>query len=874
VVILEAEGEFDTYSSTLLLSSADPMMYLLLSILVFLVLVPKATPSFGIPGTTQTISGYDTELGEDPICWRSNASTVEGEIEDIPFPNPLVKNFKLLGEVALLRKCPGLNYITGKAPLEFQRGERLRTGKIYEYSVSITLEIASLGGNVFISDEGPLIGVQILLCKLGAGFCSPFIHEEANARLAAQGILTPPSKGDSHGGTHTHSGYNFFKVPPQDGPFYKLDVTVPMLVNTAGEYFAVASAQMYVGDELEEPATERYDMANAFLQDQRLITYQEPADILEVPDGVLIVSYVAIGVVAFVIFFLLVETIKNRNHQVLRLTQGCFLIVFLIAALVMVVSSFLFAPKNDHYCNASFPIVLISAQLLYAITIGRLWRINAVISPLLMHSLRQKTGWTSRMMEYLRTVTSWNTDSRRRRPKNLRKQISHWQLGLVVALFTLPQVIIQVLSFTLQPQWRTIDYNEDESKGRATCDSGFDMKSSLRDYGFWVFILLIVLLLFMAQATSELPSLFSETKVIYESALFSIVLLVLGMGIIIVTDDPATSPSVTYLVAVVWTLSIALNTSLRIMLPKLRMVWRNEKVVVSKLVSDHAKSVREEDLRFSSIGGTVSVLSSTYSHSSVRMSGMHSNSLELADAIVSECDNYQDHDKPGQNNEDTEKMNSSPGGSADFVQPPTPQFPPSETPKPGNDDGDSKPRANALSPRKKTPSSRILVQCDEPPSRRLLLKMVDLQQQLSEINSRVMSGLAVSEEEWNKVRTMSSKLGSTFKDDVDFAWDSDRADIPAQSKVQGGVVEEAEHAREHHSSVRFQDDDANEGTVKEDTKGDLEDLSKKVFHRLVGQSPRVGSMDHSSVVRFLDENTNGNEADTVEEPSQDLADAV
>jgi hypothetical protein len=243
------------------------MMRLLLSFLVFLVLVPKAEPSFGIPGTTQTISGYDTELGKDPICWRSDASTVEG---DIPFPNPLVKNFKLLGEVALLKKCPGLNFITGEAPPEFQRGERLRTGQIYDYNVSITLEIHSLGGNVFISDDGPLIGVQILLCKLGAGFCSPFIHEEANARLAAQGILTPPNKGDRHGGTHTHSGFSFFKVPPEDGPLFKLDVTIPMLVNTPGEYFAVASAQMYIGEELEEPAIERYDMANAL--DQRLIT--------------------------------------------------------------------------------------------------------------------------------------------------------------------------------------------------------------------------------------------------------------------------------------------------------------------------------------------------------------------------------------------------------------------------------------------------------------------------------------------------------------------------------------------------------------------------------------------------------------------------
>jgi hypothetical protein len=71
-------------------------------------------------------------------------------------------------------------------------------------------------------------------------------------------------------------------------------------------------------------------------------------------------------------------------------------------------------------------------------------------------------------------------------------------------------------------------------------------------------------------ATSLLtrPRLFSRRRC-------SIVLLVLGLGVIVVTDDPKRLP-VTYLVIVVWTLSIALNMSLRIMMPK-RMVWRNEK---------------------------------------------------------------------------------------------------------------------------------------------------------------------------------------------------------------------------------------------------------------------------------------------------------
>jgi hypothetical protein len=139
----------------------------------------------------------------------------------------------------------------------------------------------------------------------------------------------------------------------------------------------------------------------------------------------LIGSFVAIGLVSLVILFLLVETIKNRNHQVLQLTQGYFLIVLLVAAVVMVVSSFLFEPKNDFYCNARFPIILTSGQLLYAITLGRLWRINALISPLLMKNLRQKKGFTRRMMESLMSVVGLNIHPRKQSPKNLRKQISH-----------------------------------------------------------------------------------------------------------------------------------------------------------------------------------------------------------------------------------------------------------------------------------------------------------------------------------------------------------------------------------------------------------------------------------------------------------------
>jgi hypothetical protein len=712
------------------------MMHLLLSVLVFLVLVPRAEPALGIPGTTQTESGYDTELGKDPICWRSNARTVEGEIEHTPFPNPLVNDFNIQGKVTLLRKCPTLNFMTAKAPIEFQRGERLRTGEHYDYKVSITLNLDSLGGNAFISDKGPVIAIQLIVCKLGAGFCSPFIHEESNARLAAQGIYELPEKGDSHGGTHTHSGYHFFKVPPEDGPIYKLNVTIPMLVNTAAEYFAIASVQMYVGEELGGPAAIRYDMANALLHGQRLITYQEPASIKVVPDGILIGSYVAIGLVSLVILFLLVETIKHRNHQVLQLTQGYFLIVMLVAALVMVVSSFLFEPQNDFYCNASFPIILTSGQLLHAITLGRLWRINAVISPLLITTFRQKKSVIRRMMESLMSAVGSKIKPRKQTPKNLRKKISSWQLALVAALLTLPQAFLQILAIVLQPESVSIELNEDESQGRVMCDPGFDMKSSLRDYGLWMFLLLVFSLLFMAHATSQLPSLFNESKVIYESTLFSVVLLVLGFGVIAVTDDPTASPAVSYLVSVFSTLSVAANTSLRIMLPKLRMVWRNEKVVVSKLVSDHAKHVREEDARYANSGDELA------------------DEIYAAPATAVGKDSYRK------------------SSSTEFTTPSVPEMsPPGSSGMPLNAES-FKRRLHALPSQRWPLSNKIMVQCDKTPARRLVLKMVHLQEKLMAVNNHIISGVQVSEEEWMSVRDLIGTLGSTFHDDVDFVWEN------------------------------------------------------------------------------------------------------
>lgn len=695
--------------------------------LVVLSLLSVGRANFAIPGTTQTINGYDTELGEDSICWKSFGTNGTETSSNILFANPLVEQFVLEEKVELLRECPDRNALHAWAPLEFQRGERLRTKEWYNYTVDIDLNITSLGGNSsqFVSDDGPRVAIQILVCELGvAGFCSPFVHEEANERLADLGESEETKQGDRHGGSHVHSAFTMVHLKPEDGPIYKIQEEIPMLVNEPGSFFAIGAIQMYLGND-DTPVHTRWDMANALEGQHRLLAYQEPAEVLEVPDSVRVVSYVAIFIVASVIVYLLFRTVQHRKHQVLRLTQGRFLIVFLIAALAATIASAFLEPKNDLYCRVGRPIIMCSAQLIYAITLGRLWRIHSVISPLLAQTLRQEQGYTYRFFTAFRRLTQRvsNTCFKQPNQKNLRRQVSEWQLALVVVLFTLPQVILQFLSVFVDVPKRNIDFNEDESKGRAECNCGSDATRSYEFLGSICFVILVIVLLLAAHTARGLPSLFNETRDIFDATVTTLMLLVLGVGILAVTNGPTTSPAVPYLVGVTLTLSITLNTSVRIMMPKLKMIRRGEIVLVSKLVSDHRQSVE-------------------------RKNEMYRNRKDGAQPKRSSIISGLDTTNNAMNCEFSTTLDS-----GDLTKSP-----------------ERSPRTRSW---RKPFQRKIMVQNNKTPARRLVLPLLEYQNHLSFVNQRIMSGLVVTEKDWERLRTLSLKMGNMFGQEVTFDWEVD-----------------------------------------------------------------------------------------------------
>jgi hypothetical protein len=49
------------------------------------------------------------------------------------------------------------------------------------------------------------------------------------------------------------------------------------------------------------------------------------------------------------------------------------------------------------------------------------------------------------------------------------------------------------------------------------------------------------------------------------------------------------SPDLQYLMQVLIVVNFALNLSVRVLVPKFRMIWKGEKIVVSQILADHVK---------------------------------------------------------------------------------------------------------------------------------------------------------------------------------------------------------------------------------------------------------------------------------------------
>jgi hypothetical protein len=779
-----------------------------------------ASDALGIPGTTQTLGGYDTEMGEDPICWSSRASATP--TGGVAFPNGvLVQNFSLADKVELLPLCPPGTWLEAHAPAEFSQPDfHPRTLQWYNYTVKGRIDLIALNGIFVTADKGSKIAIGIIACDtLTAGFCSPFVHEQANLRLARErtakeekGIPIPARTkkipGNRHGGTHVHAPAVVLDVPKTPMLAYEFEFQVPLIVNDPGNFFMIGTLQFFTGETRDTPVY-RYDVATAPKAEERSVIYQTPATILEITESVRIISYVFMGLTSAVLLGLIAQTIKHYTHQVLQMSQAPFLLVFLLAALTATVSSVLCEPRNDLWCNLSQPLVMIPLQLFYAITLGRLWRIHAVVSPLLRDRIHRSTakretdGCFGRLWQKTSLFKSNG-------PRNFRKVVSPAKVVWIVLICTIPQVILQVISWNLQPHSKVVVYNEDQSIGRCICDDGMDSVHSIQNYSYYLLLLLVLCLLLMAHVSRKLPSLLNESTVIYDTTLVSVLLGVLGFGVNAATAGPTTSPDVAYMIRIFVVLSITLNSALRIMVPKLRMVWSNQVILVSQLVADQKQALRHSTSASSAsympnVTGLEDPTHSFCLHDSHGSTESGRNSRKTGEKYSRTSDDFPysgtdssvhhpgeasttEHNSDGVEELDVEKgaaltgtqsqnvwLENVEGANASDEEKASRKrfeitrrvtFHQSKQDAPKTDDGQQK----------STDPELFVVRQGETPCKTLVLKMVDLKDELDHVTNQVMSGLNVEPKDWKAVRKRTQRLGALFeKMEFDFEQENEKA---------------------------------------------------------------------------------------------------
>jgi hypothetical protein len=318
-------------------------------------------------------------------------------------------------------------------------------------------------------------------------------------------------------------------------------------------------------------------------RDDLLVTVLEKLEPRGVTRGARLTVVVLSSVGGAILTWLLYQTIRHRESQVFKLTQGNFLVAMLTAALIATVSCFTFEPANRMFCRLPGPLIVLPIHVMFSILLGRLWRIRAVISPLLLLTLEKKEHWTNQWVKLLYRWTSRKTPQKR-----IRIVISEGQLARVICLFVLPQLLCQVLILS---RLKNDDVIVPDSNGGGTLSCRYSyFNSNLELSSLVVLLILFVIMVILARTSKDMPSLFNETQAFMDVAVLSFLIFAISGIVLLSTLDDEVSPNISYLVRSLASVSMAVNTSVKILLPKLLVVWRGDIIVVTKLIADHHKT--------------------------------------------------------------------------------------------------------------------------------------------------------------------------------------------------------------------------------------------------------------------------------------------
>jgi len=389
-------------------------------------------------------------------------------------------------------------------------------------------------------------------------------------------------------------------------------------VHVPGTYIPLASLLFFLANNSDVQL--KFDMANVL--QHAALEFEPPPEIREVQSASEIIAYVLIGLTGMIQLLLLGLSIVHRDNPIMKLSQGRFLIIAQCASLISTPSAALFSPSSETYCILQYPMTLIPTQFVLAIVFSRLLRINTIMGSLMNWStVKTKKERKANVRQWIaaqwsRSSTSSCDQASASQPpshgssegghgktlfkrkftktkvRKLKKNFSVIQLWISIVAVTMPQVIVQIIGLVLFSPDLWIDLNSSQSIGRYECGTASDQYFTF--VGAAVAFCAMFACMWQGRISSKLPSLFNEASSVIAGLITTLFVSTFSFAVIIVSNDPESPPDVPFLMHVIIFLNFNLNMMVRLILPKLRLIWSGEKIIVSKIMSEHRKKKHDK----------------------------------------------------------------------------------------------------------------------------------------------------------------------------------------------------------------------------------------------------------------------------------------
>jgi hypothetical protein len=214
--------------------------------------------------------------------------------------------------------------------------------------------------------------------------------------------------------------------------------------------------------------------------------YEPPIKIYESSTGFLVFIACFSSVYGYVLTGMLYQIVKLRNHPVMQLAQAPFLAVQMVCSLLIVVSLFTFLPR-DTFCSLQGLLNRVPATILAATLLGRIWRVYSVLS-VSMGIGRGGTKLDKLSKGTLKTLSGISNVHHLLRCKcpkpindgdALRIKVSGFDLARLVAVLTLPQFLVQLLTYFIDPVDVIALVGSDPTTGRYACEPHWSLEFGL-----------------------------------------------------------------------------------------------------------------------------------------------------------------------------------------------------------------------------------------------------------------------------------------------------------------------------------------------------------------------------------------------------------